>query len=212
MHGVQVRGPEVPLELPGLQVLGGVPHSAAGLLGLGARLPGAQEHPVLLALLIPQQEGVPPVIGVVAGLGHQVQVLIGLGPVEQVIAGGVHLHLAGLALLGEQHVVAGVESVVLAQGLDNASRKDILVLLLIRAVGDGRAQVLVVDEVPGEHQLPVQGVPVLRGLAGVFQIIKVEDAVLSKGHAVSKGAARTIVVQLCHCNVPPKINSCSGSG
>lgn len=80
-----------------LQVLRGELHRAAGLLGLGARLAAAEEHQVLLLFRIPNHKGVTPVADVISWLRRKVKAVV-FCPVNQVIAGGVHLYLAGQAL------------------------------------------------------------------------------------------------------------------
>ena len=117
---------------------------------------------------------------------------------EQVGADGVHQHLGGLALGGVVPVVACVEAVVQALGLKDAAREDELVLLFVRAPGDGHAPVFVVDKVPGHRQVPAEWLPKGAGPAGVPLVEQVKRVSLAKGHAVPEPGAGELVIQVLH--------------
>ena len=110
----------------------------------------------------------------------------------------MHQHLGGLALGGVVPVVACVEAVVQALGLKDTAREDELVLLFVRAPGDGHAPVFVVDKVPGHRQVPAEGLSEGDGPAGVPLVEQVKRVSLAKGHAVPEPGAGELIIQVLH--------------
>ena len=205
MHTVQVGRPEVPLKFPILQIGRGEPYAAAPVDVL-AFFPRAQNHPVQPQLFIPEDEGIPPVLRLVAGLRlHQLFAV--LLPVDQVVAFGLHQYLRLFALLFVVPVVAGVHGVIAAFRLKNGPGKDKLILRIVPAAGQHGSVVLIMHEIRGDGQRPAEGLAKGTGPAGVTLMKEIEFSVLSKGHAVAKPGVGVLIIELIHpSNLPFQSN------
>ena len=194
MHGKQARCPEISLKFPIFQVFGGKLYGTSGLLFLGSGLSGSQNQQVFLFFLIPDHEGIPPVIRVITLLRCKSQLVLGLGPVQQIIALRMHQHLGCLAQLWIVPVESGIKNMILSLCFKNASCKNKLILLLVGSPRERCPFILIVHKIRSHRQIPAKGFAKRAGFSGISLVKQIKLISFSKRHAVAEPGVWKLIV------------------
>jgi len=138
------------------QVIGYALRNDAAAAFRSGGVPCRQQHPPLACRLIPEDERIPPVPGLIAVRGAEGELGVLHPGLHAIGAGGLHDQLQGNAVRSEvPWVLSGVEQAVVAAFIDDdAARVSVEVRVGVASVGERNTLVRKLREVFGGDQVP----------------------------------------------------------
>ncbi|OPZ82042.1 MAG: hypothetical protein BWY76_02835 [bacterium ADurb.Bin429] len=179
--------PERFAHLPDFQIRTGGQRRAASVATWTIRLSRSQQHPVFASFVVPENEGVAPVVRFVSRRRFEPEAII-LRPGFQVETDGVHHPLHRKTRCLPVVVVPGVEDMKLPLRRDDAAGEDIQIAALYRPPRQRLAPLFESDEILRDDLKPRRSLSMPLTVAVILQIEEVVAPVMIEGNEIGGDA------------------------